>query len=157
MLILILWDFPYNARIGELWLWTQRSGKTSGFIREAQHTRAGGTSVGTSAGHPEARPASWTSSETGQRSGGQLLSGMESLKFTRCWDSPGGSADENLPASAGDMGSSPGWGRSCMLGSNYCTGTTEGRAPRACALQQEKPLQWEACVLPWRVAPTCHN
>ena len=30
-------------------------------------------------------------------------------------------------------------------------------ASGACALQQEKPLQWEACAPRWRVAPTCHN
>ena len=29
--------------------------------------------------------------------------------------------------------------------------------PRACALQQEKPPQWEACALQRRVAPACHN
>ena len=29
--------------------------------------------------------------------------------------------------------------------------------PRSCAPQQEKPLQWEACALQRRVAPTCHN
>ena len=31
--------------------------------------------------------------------------------------------------------------------------TTEARAPRAHALQQEKPLQWEARAPQWRVAP----
>ena len=35
--------------------------------------------------------------------------------------------------------------------------TTEARAPRACALQQEKPLQWEAHTLQRRVAPTRCN
>ena len=35
--------------------------------------------------------------------------------------------------------------------------TTEARAPRARAPQQEKPPQWEACVLHRRVAPTHHN
>ena len=30
--------------------------------------------------------------------------------------------------------------------------TTEAHAPRAHARQQEKPLQWEASVLRWRVA-----
>ena len=69
---------------------------------------------------------------------------------------------KNLPANAGDAGSSPGPGRSHMPRSNkacapqllslhsrarepqvlrpYAT-TTEARAPRARALQQEKPLQ----------------
>ena len=27
----------------------------------------------------------------------------------------------------------------------------------ACALQQDRPRQWEARALRWRVAPTCHN
>ena len=67
---------------------------------------------------------------------------------------------KNLPASAGDTGSSPGPGRSHMPWSNeacvpqllsLCSGarepqllspsatTTEARVPRARALQQEKP------------------
>ena len=47
---------------------------------------------------------------------------------------------KNLPASAGDMGSSPGPGRSHMPRSLRAT-TTEARVPRACAPQQEKPPQ----------------
>ena len=35
--------------------------------------------------------------------------------------------------------------------------TTEARVPRAHALQQEKPLQWEARAPQWRVAPARHN
>ena len=38
----------------------------------------------------------------------------------------------------------------------YAT-TTEARVPRARALQQEKPLQWEVCTPQRRVAPACHN
>ena len=34
-----------------------------------------------------------------------------------------------------------------------CAATTEAWAPRACAPQQEKLPQWEACALQWRVAP----
>ena len=37
------------------------------------------------------------------------------------------------------------------------TTATEAREPRAHALQQEKPPQWEACALQWRVAPTRRN
>ena len=37
------------------------------------------------------------------------------------------------------------------------TTTTEACMPRAGALQQEKPLQWEACALQRRVAPARHN
>ena len=35
--------------------------------------------------------------------------------------------------------------------------TTEARTPRACAPQQEKPLQWEARAPQWRVAPARRN
>ena len=85
---------------------------------------------------------------------------------------------KNPPANAGDTGSSPGPGRSYMLRSNQahapqllslcsracepqllspCAKTTEAHAPRAHALQQEKPLQWEARAPQWRVGPTCRN
>ena len=82
-----------------------------------------------------------------------------------CWGFPGGAVVKNLPANTGDIGSSPGLGRSHMLRSNetrapqllslcsrahepqllsLCATTTEARTPRARAPQQEKPLQWEA-------------
>ena len=72
------------------------------------------------------------------------------------WGFPGGAAVENLPANAGDTGSSPGPGRSHMLRSNWARApqllslcsrarepqllslnatTTEARVPRAHALQ----------------------
>ena len=35
--------------------------------------------------------------------------------------------------------------------------TTEACTPRARALQQENPPQWEACAPQWRVAPTRHS
>ena len=35
--------------------------------------------------------------------------------------------------------------------------TTEARAPRACAPQQEKPPQWEARTPQRRIAPACRN
>ena len=74
----------------------------------------------------------------------------------------GGAVVKNLPASAGDIGSSPGPGRSHMPWSNEahapqllslhsracepqllrpCATTTEAHTPTACALQQEKPPQ----------------
>ena len=65
-------------------------------------------------------------------------------------DFPGGPVVKNLPANAGDTGSISGQGRSHMLWSNQacapqllspCTLTTGAITPRACALQQEKPLQ----------------
>ena len=92
---------------------------------------------------------------------------------------PGGAVVKNLPANAGDMGSSLGPGRSHIpprsnyahapqllsLRSRACkpqllsprTTTTEARAPRARALQQEKPPQWEARAPQRRVAPARHN
>ena len=51
---------------------------------------------------------------------------------------PGGSIVKNLPTNAGDMGSIPGSGRFHMPHYN------KARAPRTCALQQEKPPQREA-------------
>ena len=91
---------------------------------------------------------------------------------------PGGAVVKNPPANAGHMGSSPGPGRSHMPRSNEASApqllslcsracepqllrpratTTEVRAPGVRAPQQEKPPQWEALVLQWRVAPACHN
>ena len=93
-------------------------------------------------------------------------------------DFPGGTVVKNPPANAGDMDLSPGLGRSHMPRSNWarapqllslrsrackpqllspCAATTEARAPRARARQQEKPLQWEARAPQWRVAPACCN
>ena len=73
---------------------------------------------------------------------------------------------KNLPANAGDMGSSPGLGRSHMprskeahvlqLLSLHAT-ATEARTPRARAPQQEKPPQWEARAPQRRVAPAHRN
>ena len=57
---------------------------------------------------------------------------------------------ENLPANAGDMGLIPDPGTPHMRRSNYAHGpqllnpraaTMEACVPRACALQQKKPLQ----------------
>ena len=81
-----------------------------------------------------------------------------------CLGFPGGAVVKNPPASAGDMGSSPGLGRSHMLRNNWArapqllslhsracepqllslrAAATEARKPRARAPQQEKPPQWE--------------
>ena len=85
---------------------------------------------------------------------------------------------KNPPANAGDMGSSPGLGRSHMPQSNWAhvpqlqslhsrahepqllslhATTAEAHAPRAHALQQEKPPQWETRALQRRVAPAHRN
>ena len=65
-------------------------------------------------------------------------------------DLPGGTVVNNPPANAGDTGWSPGPGRSHMPWGNWAhepqllslrATTTEAHAPRAHALQQEKPPQ----------------
>ena len=83
---------------------------------------------------------------------------------------PGGAVVKNPPANAGDMRSSPGLGRSHMRGAtkpmrhNYWACALEperhnrwAHALTAHALQQEKPLQWEAHAPQQRVAPIHHN
>ena len=93
-----------------------------------------------------------------------LIKSSKTKKYAR--DFPGGAVVENLPANAGDTGSSPGLGRSHMPWSNWAHApqllspratTTEACMPRAQALQQEKPPQWEAHTLQPRVAPTHRN
>ena len=84
------------------------------------------------------------------------------LTLKKSWDFSGGTVVKNLPASAGDTGSSPGLGRSHMLRSTSARApqllslrsrarkpqllspratTTEAPAPRTHAPQQEKPPQ----------------
>ena len=48
------------------------------------------------------------------------------------------------------------WGHVPQQLSPWAT-TSEARAPRAHAPQQEKPPQWEAHTLQWRVAPARRN
>ena len=81
-------------------------------------------------------------------------------------DFPGGAVVKKPPANAGDTGSSSDPGRSHMPWSNLAhepqllslrATTTEAHAPRAHALQKEKPPQWEAHAPQWRVAPACRN
>ena len=85
---------------------------------------------------------------------------------------------KNPPANAGDTSLSPGPGRSPMSWSNEAHApqllsldsrardpqllslratTTEARMPRARALQQQKPPQWEAHAPQQRVAPARRN
>ena len=94
------------------------------------------------------------------------------------WGFPGGTMVKNPPANAGDMGSIPGLGRSHMPRSNYArvpqllslcsraqephqlsphATTTEACAPKAWALQQVKPPQWEARAPQRRAAPALRN
>ena len=70
---------------------------------------------------------------------------------------PGGAVVKNLPANAGDTGSSPGQGISREPLLSPCATTTEAHTPRAHAPQQEKPLQQEARAPQRRVAPAHLN
>ena len=72
---------------------------------------------------------------------------------------PGGAVAENLPANAGDTGSSPGLGGSHMPRSNYWAREPQPLSLRvwSCAPQWERPRQWEARAPRWRVAPARHN
>ena len=85
-------------------------------------------------------------------------------------DFPGGAAAKNLPANAGDTGSSPGRANPTCHGAtkpvchNYWACALEpmrhnywARVPRAHTPQQEKPPQWEARALQWRAGPACGN
>ena len=85
-----------------------------------------------------------------------LILKINNLGIKSNWlgDFPGGAVVKNPPANAGDMGSIPGPGGSHMP--PFAT-TTEARAPRARAPQQEKPPQWEARAPQQRVAPARLN
>ena len=93
-------------------------------------------------------------------------------------DFPGGAVVGSLPTNAGDAGLIPGVGGSHMPQSDWAhapqllslrskagepkllsphAATTEARAPRACALQQEKPPQREVHSPQRRVAPAHYN
>ena len=80
-------------------------------------------------------------------------------------DFPGGTVVKNLPASAGDTGSSPGPGRFHMPQSNEACApqllslratTAEACAPRACALQREATAM-RSLRTTRRVAPACRS
>ena len=75
-----------------------------------------------------------------------------SLRLKRhYWDFPGGPGVKNPPTSVGNTVRSGNWDPTCRR-------ATETLAPRACALQQDKPSQWEAHALQLeRVALSCHN
>ena len=91
----------------------------------------------------------------------------EIFSLKKSQDFPGSAVVKNLPANAGDTGLSPGPGRSHIPRSNYwahvpqlqspCATTTEAHTPRARALWQEKPQQWEARAPQQGVAPARSN
>jgi len=68
--------------------------------------------------------------------------------YTR--DLPGGPAIKNLPAMQGH-------GFDARSRETTFHGATKAPMPRACALQQEKSLQWEARALQGRVAAARYN
>ena len=71
---------------------------------------------------------------------------------------PGGAVVENLPANAGDTGSSLVWeDPTCRGATRPVSHNYWACASGACAPQQERPRQWEARAPRWRVAPTCCN
>ena len=91
------------------------------------------------------------------------------LKMLIIWGFPGGAVVENLPANAGDMGSSPGLGRSHMPQSNWarepqllslrvwslCSATGEAaivRGPRT-AMKSGPNLPQLEKALAWRRRP----
>ena len=59
---------------------------------------------------------------------------------------PGGSVVKNPPANAGGPGLTTGPGKSHIQRNNYThvPQLPKPELPRACALQQDKPLQWQA-------------
>ena len=73
---------------------------------------------------------------------------------------PGGAVVENLPANAGDTGSSPGlvWeDPTCRRAAGPVSRNYWACASGACAPQRERPRQWEARTPRWRVAPARRN
>ena len=72
---------------------------------------------------------------------------------------PGGAVVENLPANAGDTGSSPGLGRSHMPRSNWAREPQllRLRVWSLCSATRERLRQWEAHAPRWRVAPARCN
>ena len=62
-------------------------------------------------------------------------------------DLPGSPVTESSAANAGDMGSILDVGRlHASEQQRMCAAIPKPSLPRACALQQEKPPQWEACA-----------
>ena len=75
--------------------------------------------------------------------GGERGRRLKESSKLKAQDFPGGPVVKNPPASAGDMGSIPGPGRSHMgVGQlSLCATTTEACSPRPRALRLEKALQ----------------
>ena len=72
---------------------------------------------------------------------------------------PGCPLVKNTSCHAGDTGSIPGLGRSHMLRGNeaHAPQLQKPECPRACALQQEKPPQWEARTLQPESSPCSYR
>ena len=73
-------------------------------------------------------------------------------------DFPCGLVAKNPLANAGYTGSLPSAGRYHMSqGNQACAPQLLSPGSTARALQQKKPLQWDACALQLRGGPACHN
>ena len=73
--------------------------------------------------------------------------------LTMLVDVSGGTVDKNQPANTRDTGSIPDPGRFHMRGATKPTHHSYwALVSRACALQQQKPAQWEAHTPQWRAA-----
>ena len=116
---------------------------------------------------------------TGKRNVLQIV--VRSSDFTQntMQDFPAGAVDKSPPAGAGDVGLISGLGRSDMLKGSMsncspqllsprsrarkpqlpspCAAATEAHTSRACALQQEKPPQWNAGMPKRGRAPARRN
>ena len=73
-------------------------------------------------------------------------------------DFPCGPVARRLPVNTGDTGFYPWSGKTPHASGQLspCVRATEACVPRACALQQEKALQQEACTQ-LECTPTCRN
>ena len=91
---------------------------------------------------------------------GSLMKEKDTLKTDQVRDFPGGPVVKNLPASAGDTGSSPGLGTKIphAVGQLSLRATaTEAREPRAHALYKRSHHNEMPVHLHRRVVLTCHH
>ena len=72
--------------------------------------------------------------------------GIDQAPRIAAQDSPAGTVVKDPPTDAGDTGSIPGPRRSHVPKGTLHATATRALMPTACALQQEKPLQREACA-----------
>ena len=91
---------------------------------------------------------------------GSLMKEKDTLKIDQVRDFPGGPVVKNLPANAGDTGSSPGLGTKIPHAVGQLSlraTTTEAHEPRAHALHKRSHHNEKPVHLYQRVVLTCHN